>query len=91
MLLLICLNMTGCDSEASKNYSKTTHNRLLPIETETDLYYDKNTKIVYMIFNEKDGYRGYGYMSPYYSENGKLYRYNTEAKVLEEIMIEERN
>lgn len=90
MLLLMCVSITGCVFKGSKDFTKTTNNRLLPIETKTDLYYDKDTKIVYLIFNEQSGYAGYGYMSPYYSENGKLYRYDVKLKELEEITPEER-
>lgn len=38
-----------------------------------------------VVFNERDGYAGYGYMSPYYSENGKLCTYDTKKKIIIEI------
>lgn len=41
------------------------------------LAYDIDTKIVYYVFSK--GYKGY--MSPYYSENGNLYKYNGEGLV----------
>lgn len=43
----------------------------------SDLYYHKDTKIVYMIVLIRDGVFGEGYtlMNEYYSENGKLCRY----------------
>ena len=40
------------------------------------LYYDTVTGIVYVIFKETDMDSTSGYMSPYYSENGKLYAYD---------------
>ena len=39
------------------------------------LSYDSDTKVVYYYFREINGYWGYGYMSPYISENGKYCRY----------------
>lgn len=43
----------------------------------SDLYYHKDTKIVYMVVLIRDGVFGEGYtlMNEYYSENGKLCRY----------------
>jgi hypothetical protein len=41
--------------------------------------------ISYVVFNEYFGSAGYGYMSPYYSENGKLCTYDTEKKIIIEI------
>lgn len=89
LLLLMCISISGC-SLTEVNITEITNSRLLPIETETDLYYDKDTKIVYIIFDEKIGYAGFGYMSPYYSDNGQVYRYNTVNKELETIPAEEK-
>ena len=50
-----------------------------------DLYYDTNTKIVYILFNEWAN----GYMSPYYAPNGMPYVYNVETNSLEEIVSED--
>lgn len=66
----------------SKNYEK--HSKLISIENENDLYYYSTTHIVYIIFNERDE-KGYGYMSPYYSENGRLCTYDTNTKQIIEI------
>lgn len=87
MLFIFCL--TGCSltCTGSKDYSKNTSGRLQPTGMQ-DLYYDSNTKIVYILFNECAGYSGYGYMSPYYSPNGFPYIYNALTNTLEEI---ERN
>ena len=54
-----------------------------------DLYYDTNTKIVYILFNECAGFSGYGYMSPYYALNGMPYVYNVQTNSLEEIVKED--
>ena len=83
--LILCLGSVGCNiydstHEGSKDYA--THSKLISIEGEKDLYYYSTTHIVYIIFNERDGYAGYGYMSPYYSQIGKLCTYDTEKKML---------
>lgn len=88
LLFLMCISISGC-SPTEVNITKITNSRLLPIETENDLYYDKDTKIVYIIFDEQIGYAGFGYMSPYYSDNGQVYRYDTVNKELQTIQIEE--
>lgn len=89
ILALTCLSLSGCTYKGSKSYTDTTGNRLQPIETESDLYYDKDTKIVYIIFNEAAGNTGYGYMSPYYSGKGIPYRYDIESKKIVEIIPDE--
>ena len=88
ILFLMCISITGW-SLTEVNITEITNSRLLPIETENDLYYDKDTKIVYIIFDEQIGYTGFGYMSPYYSDNGQVYRYDTVNKELQTIQIEE--
>ena len=86
LVILIVLSMTACStSPGSKNYEEHTNNRLIQTRVDKNLYYDPNTKIVYIIFNEAIGYKGYGYMSPYYANNGLPYVYNVERNCLEEI------
>lgn len=81
--LTLCFEMTGCAYEGSKNYDN--HSKLVSIEGENDLYYYSTTHVVYIVFNECAGHSGYGYMSPYYSENGKLCTYNIDTKQIVEI------
>ena len=86
--LMLCFGCVGCSlnfptKEGNKNYN--IHSKLISIEGENDLYYYSTTHIVYIIFNERNGQEGYGYMSPYYSENGKLCTYDTEKKMIIEI------
>lgn len=85
LIFLIIFSMTACAGTGSKNYTNNTSGRFVEIPTQTDLYYDTQTKIVYVIFNECAGYSGYGYMSPYYSDNGLPYTYNVEANRFEKI------
>ena len=82
--LTLCFGMIGCgNSTCSKNYDE--HSKLVSIEGENDLYYYSTTHVVYIVFNEYAGDSGYGYMSPYYSENGKLCTYDTNTKQIVEI------
>ena len=89
VFLVFCL--AGCCSgtfEGSKDYTKRTGGKLQPTMMQ-DLYYDTNTKIVYILFNEFTGFSGYGYMSPYYAPNGMPYVYNVETNSIEEIVTED--
>lgn len=83
--LTLCFGMTGCTATnvGSKNYDK--HSKLIAIEGENDLYYYSTTHVIYIVFNETEYQAGYGYMSPYYSENGKLCTYDTNTKQIVEI------
>lgn len=86
VFLVFCL--TGCIYAGSKGYTARTDGRLQPTMMQ-DLYYDTNTKIVYILFNECAGTAGYGYMSPYYALNGMPYVYNVQTNSLEEIVRED--
>ena len=81
---VLLMTLVGCTSEGSKDYTNRTTGRLIQT-TMSDLYYDANTKIVYIMFNECAGYSGYGYMSAYYAPNGLPYIYNAQTNELEEI------
>ena len=86
--ILMCFSLTGCTSTNSGSKGYDIHSHLILIEGENDLYYYSSTHVVYIVFNEVDGYSGYtgyGYMAPYYSENGNLCIYNAEAKKIIEL------
>ena len=83
LVLTLCFGMIGCTFTGSKSYNESS--KLISIEGENDLYYYSTTHIVYITFNECAGNCGYGYMSPYYSENGKLCTYDTNTKKIVEI------
>lgn len=87
VFLVFCLAGCSATSAGSKDYTTRTNGRLQPTMMQ-DLYYDTNTKIVYILFNECEGYSGYGYMSPYYAPNGMPYVYDASTNTLKEI---ERN
>ena len=90
LIVVLVLCLSGCSGtlEGSKDYTERTGGRLQPTMMQ-DLYYDTNTKIVYILFNESAGYSGYGYMSPYYAPNGMPYVYNVETNSIEEIVRED--
>lgn len=83
LVLTLCFGMTGCVFTGSKNYNESS--KLVSIEGENDLYYYSTTHVIYIVFNEAEYQVGYGYMSPYYSENGKLCTYDTDTKQIVEI------
>ena len=82
--LTMLISLFGCAaSKGSKNY--TAHTGLIKIVGQDNLYYDPQTRIVYIIFNEAMGNCGYGYMSAYYASNGLPYQYDTNNNILIEI------
>jgi hypothetical protein len=80
---LICL--TGCGDEVTYDEAITksvSDYGFVKIDGDAydNLYYAKDTKVIYIVFSfpyYHDTYygEGYGYMSPYISENGKYCRY----------------
>lgn len=88
VFLVFCLAGSSATFAGFKGYTTRTNGRLQPTMMQ-DLYYDTNTKIVYILFNECAGYSGYGYMSPYYAPNGMPYVYNVQTNSLEEIVRED--
>ena len=83
--ILMCFSLTGCTSTVSGSKDYDIHSHLIAIEGENDLYYYSTTHVVYIVFNERAGYKGYGYMAPYYSENGKLCVYDDQKKEIIEL------
>ena len=84
LILTLCITcLCGCAMSGSKNYDE--HSKLIRIKGHDDLYYYATTHVIYICFNEYSGDCGYGYMAPYYSENGKLCKYNPENKAIKEI------
>ena len=86
LAILMCASLAACSStyEGDKDYP--TRTGFVEIIGKRNLYYDPDTKIIYIIFNESSGgYRGYGYMSPYYAPNGLPYLYDANSQTLYEI------
>lgn len=80
LLAVLFISLTACTSKGSKNYESNTG--LVAIPNTNDLYYDNQTKVVYFVFNEALGNRGYGYMSAYYAPNGFPYLYDPSSQEL---------
>ena len=83
--ILICFSLKGCNSTGTGQKDNDIHYHLISIEGEDDVYYYSTTHVVYIVFNECAGYSGYGYMAPYYSENGKLCMYDVKVKEIIEL------
>lgn len=80
----LCFILSGCNIVGGKPHFDP-NSKLIPIDGEEDLCYYSTTHVVYIVFEYKSNGSGYGYMSPYYSKNGKLCTYDTEKKQLVEI------
>lgn len=85
LTFLLCVNLAACGTYAgNKNYPERIG--FVEVVGKKNLYYDPDTKIVYIIFNEgTGGYQGYGYMSPYYAPNGLPYLYDAYSQTMFEI------
>ena len=81
VIVFLCFILTGCTASGTETYGHQS--RLIQIDEYDDLYYYESTKIIYIIFNSSIA--SYGYMAPYYSENGKLCKYDIENKMIKEI------
>ena len=94
-IFLILCNLCGCDKvdSGTKNFliegdNQTINNRFIKIPEEDNLYYDSNTTIVYVIFYTSAIPKDVGkripvsFMSVYYADNGKPYKYNVEERKL---------
>lgn len=87
VFLIVCMMcfQSGCVQSNDENMVSTTNGRFMQVQNEQDLYYDIDTKIVYVMFIRSEGRQSAtGYMSPYYANNGLPYIYNTETNSLEE-------
>lgn len=80
-LLLSCCLMSGCVNRTI--VTKDENINFKPINNE--LYYYLPTGVIYIIFNEASGNQGYGYMAPYYNDNGKLCKYDASTNSIVEI------
>ena len=79
---ILCISLCACTQEEMNFRSNAG---LTEIANRDNLYYDANTKIVYIVYREKSGYGGYGFMSAYYSSNGLPYCYDANSQTLIEI------
>jgi hypothetical protein len=76
-VLIICLLFcSGCTEENLD--SRAEQGQIEYVDFTEDIVADKDTHILYVRYNS--GYAGY--LSPYYSENGKLCKYE-DGKIIE--------
>jgi len=80
LLLCVSVGLVGCDKNSQ--YVKDDNRKLTNISGL--LSYDIDTRIIYYYFKDSSGNQGYGYMSPYISENGNFCKYDVnERKIIE--------
>lgn len=86
VFLVACMMcfQTGCAPVNGDSTVNTIKGRFAQIQNENDLYYDIDTKVVYVMFSRGASDHRTGYMSPYYANNGLPYIYNTETNSMEE-------
>jgi len=83
LLICISIGLIGCSGTDSNSKYVSEDNRKL-INISGVLSYDIDTRIIYYYFKDWAGYKGYGYMSPYISENGYFCKYDVnERKIIE--------
>ncbi len=87
----VFISITGCVSSTQMNIKTDEESVSKPVgisglqKLDDGLHYDQTTGIVYW-WNGSFGARRSATMpTPYYSENGKLYRYDPVSNTMEEI------
>lgn len=79
LMSLMVFSLVGCGAKTvCGNISDVS---LYEIESENGLVYDKDTRIVYYMIQNGIGDLSTGFMSPYYSENGRLCKYENDKIV----------
>ncbi|WP_281513167.1 hypothetical protein [Bacteroides acidifaciens] len=81
--VIMLVSLPACTSEGVKERESNT--TLISIPGANDLYYDRKTKVVYIMFDRYTAHRGYGYISAYYAPNGLPYLYDVFNQELIEI------
>lgn len=90
-IIILAVTLTGCDDEPQEfndpQVLSPGISNFENIKGEDILFFDRNTQIVYYLFSTAQypnthGAMGYGFMSPYISENGNYCRY-IDSKIIE--------
>lgn len=79
ILLLAMMTMMCCGCDNSTTATKISSYKEIDAgftRIDDAVVYDNKTQIVYYLFGTTSGYAGFGYMSPYISENGNFCRYS---------------
>ena len=77
-IILLCIAVCIADTKESEVHNQWCSS----MENYDYLIYDKETRIIYYKYEDGEGKRGYGYMTPYCSSNGKLCKY-IDNKIIE--------
>lgn len=88
IVIVMLLTMCGCMNDSAVAESRLRKNlpsNIISIDGMDSIYYDANTRIVYIIIPVIDMSTDFGFMSPYYAPNGLPYMYDTETNSLVEI------
>ena len=75
LMVALCAGLVACENKRlDKQYEEQMDIKSFNVKTHslTSLVYDEDTHIVYL---RNPTSRGYYVLTPYYSENGKLLRY----------------
>ena len=87
LLLLICLMCcSGCEYESENIESRAERGFIEYVDFSYDVVADKETHILYVYYSKGNS----AYISPYYSENGKLCKYE-DGKIIEVNADEDSN
>ena len=83
--MILSVILAGCSSSSSGGEHYGANYNFISIKNKSDLYYYSDTRIVYIMFSQVSQGGGYGYLAPYYSENGKLCIYDSEKEQIVEL------
>ena len=85
-MAIVVFGLSGCSSARRISTEDATKMGFKVVgASDENLVYDLNTKIIYYAFTDGNSKYSHGFMSPYYSENGKLCRFiNGEIQEIED-------
>lgn len=80
LAVIMVFALTSCWGESTT--ASVSSSPFIKIDNYDNLYYDPVEKTVYVMYSYFSGYQGYGFMSPYYANNGLPYKYDISEKKL---------
>lgn len=72
LMVALCFGLVACEGNRLENQHEEANIKSFSVNSLHQLVYDEDTHIVYM---RNSTTHGYYVFTPYYSENGKLLRY----------------
>ena len=72
LAVILCFGLCWCEATIPSTINETSESFIgfSAIPDESNLYYDVDTKIVYIIFKERKGYGGFLFNFPFYDTHG---------------------